>query len=267
MTGQIQWRAMFVAALFLVAVRHASAASAMTKETIESGGRKRVCYVYAPQHLSAESPAPVLLLFHGSGRDGVSLISEWEKLADSEGIVLAAPDALDRRQWAIPDDGPELLGDIIAFLRNKYRIDSRRIYAFGHSAGARFALMMAPLESTFLAAVAVHAGSFAGAGDPGIVSLAERKIPLFIVVGTKDPYFPLNIVRQTQESFSSAGFPAELRVIPNHDHNYYIRSTEINAMVWTFLSSRHLDTDGRYNAYRIETTTAGGLAITPIDNP
>jgi len=257
---------MLVAALLLVAVRHASAASAMTKETIESGGRKRVCYVYAPKHLSAESPAPVLLLFHGSGRDGTSLINEWQRLADSEGIVLAAPDALDRRQWVIPDDGPALLGDIVAFLRSRYRIDSRRIYAFGHSAGAGFALQMAPLESTFLAAVAVHAGAFAGGNDSGILRLAERKIPVFIVVGTKDPYFPLEMVRRTQSAFSSAGFPTEFREIPGHDHNYYARSKEINGMVWAFLAPWHLEADGHFTPYRIETSSAG-VSMTPMDSP
>lgn len=255
-----------VTLFFAVGPRPACAASSMTKEAIESGGRKRTCYVYVPQHLSSDSPAPVLLLFHGSGRDGTSLVDEWKRLADSEGIVLAAPDALDRRQWVIPDDGPALLGDIVAFLRSRYRIDSRRIYAFGHSAGAGFALQMAPLESTFLAAVAVHAGAFAGGNDPGILRLAERKVPLFFVVGTRDPYFPVELVRRTQSAFSSAGFPTEFREIPGHDHNYYVRSKEINGMVWAFLSRRHLDADGHFSAYRIE-ASAAGVAMTPIDSP
>jgi poly(3-hydroxybutyrate) depolymerase len=266
MFEQTPLRIHLLAAFVLALTAAGGSASTLTRKPIESGGRHRVCYVYAPQRLAAETPAPVLLLFHGSGRDGLSLINEWKKLADSEGILLAAPDALDRRQWVIPDDGPELLGDIMRFLRTRYAIDGRRIYAFGHSAGAGFALRMAPLESTLLAAVAVHAGAFAGAADSGILSFAERKIPVFIVVGTKDQYFPLDIVRQTREAFSKAGFPAELRELPGHDHNYYIRSTEINAMVWAFLSAKHLDENGHYSAYRFA-TSSGGVSMTPIDTP
>lgn len=267
MTKLISFRGAFVATfLFASASIQLSAAATSKKESIESGGRKRVIYVYAPDRLSAESPAPVLMLFHGSGRDGISQIKEWKKLADSEGVLLVAPDAVDRRHWVIPDDGPEFLRDIVAFLQSKYVIDTRRIYAFGHSAGASFALRMAPLESNFLAAVAVHAGAFTGPGDTGILPFAERKIPVWIVVGTKDPFFSLEVVRQTQAAFVAAGFPAEVREIPDHDHNYYSRSSEINAMAWAFLSSRHLDTDARYNAYRIE-NVAGAVSITQVESP
>src|SRR5436190_9159898 len=90
-----------VALLFAV-----TAHAALTKETIG----KHTCYVYAPEKLAA--PAPLLMLFHGSGRDGMTQINEWRKLADKEGIVLAAPDATDTRHWTIPEDGPEFLREI-----------------------------------------------------------------------------------------------------------------------------------------------------------
>lgn len=260
--GCLRW----ISAVALLLAAAAQAAPGLKKETIESGGRKHVCYVYAPARLSADSPAPVLMLFHGSGRDGMSQINEWRKLADAEGILLAAPNAVDARHWNIPDDGPELLRDIIDFVGREHRIDSRRIWAFGHSAGAVFMLAMGPLESNFLAAVAVHAGQFANVASSGILPFAERKIPIFIVIGTKDQNFSVDEVRRTAEAFSSAGFPIEIREIPNHDHNYYRRSREINDMAWAFLSPKHLDADAHYSAYRIE-KNGDKVSIVPADQP
>lgn len=248
--GEGDYLRRILAGLVFVVAAHAAAAG-VNKETIESGGRKHVCYVYAPARLAADAPAPLLMLFHGSGRDGMSQINEWRKLADDEGIVLAAPDAVDSRKWAIPEDGPDLLRDIVAFVAKQHTIDLRRVYAFGHSAGAVFMLSMAPLESNFLAAIAVHAGAFKNAAMSGTLQLARRKTPIFVIIGTKDPYFSVEEVRTTKEAFAAAGLPIETREIPNHDHNYYRRSREINGMAWAFLSPKHLDADAHYTAYRI----------------
>src|SRR5205085_10857666 len=100
-----------ISALLVALTAHA----ALTKETIG----KHTCYLYVPAGAAAGKPAPLLMLFHGSGRDGMSQINEWRGLADKEGVVLAAPDATDPRRWVIPDDGPELLRDIVTFVGRK----------------------------------------------------------------------------------------------------------------------------------------------------
>src|SRR5207247_11262727 len=80
-------RSISIVALFCAAAVQA-ASPVLKKETIESGGRKHLCMIYVPARLSSASPAPLLLLFHGSGRDGMSQINEWRKLAETEGIIL-----------------------------------------------------------------------------------------------------------------------------------------------------------------------------------
>ncbi len=47
-------------------------------------------------------------------------------------------------------------------LKTKYPINPRRVYLFGHSAGAIFALHMSLMESQYFAAAAVHAGALRG---------------------------------------------------------------------------------------------------------
>lgn len=241
-----------------------SAAPAGRPETFESGGSRRICRIYAPETLTPGAAAPLLLLFHGSGRDGGSQIREWKKLADEKGVILAAPDSLDPKLWVIPADGPELLRDLVHFVSERHAVDSRRIYAFGHSGGAVFALRMAPMESQFLAAVAIHAGAFRTPADAGILPFATRKTPMLLIVGTKDQNFSVSDVRQTAETLVSAGFPATVHEIAGHNHDYYRRSAEVNRLAWEFLSQQKLAAEARYTPYRIEMTPAGAVSIIPV---
>jgi predicted esterase len=72
-----------------------------------------------------------------------------------------------------------------------------------------------------------------------------RKTPIQIQVGTRDPFFPLPLVRAARDLFSAAGFTIELREIPGHDHNYYVVSDRINREAWTFLRERRLGVDSK----------------------
>jgi len=59
--------------------------------------------------LPASRPAPLLVALHGSGRAGTSLVSRWQALAETEGIVLAGSDPTDSQHWSSPADGPGFL--------------------------------------------------------------------------------------------------------------------------------------------------------------
>jgi poly(3-hydroxybutyrate) depolymerase len=148
-----------VALLFLLVLSSTAtlAAAKPEKQTITSLGAERIYYTFVPEKLTA--PAPLLLLLHGSGRDGMSQIDEWKALAEKEGIILIAPDSANSREWSMNTDGPEFLHDIVEAVRAKHSIDGTRLYIFGHSAGAVFALYMGVMESRYFAAVGVNAGA------------------------------------------------------------------------------------------------------------
>ena len=221
------------------------AADKTTKETLTSGGRTRTYYLYAPESARKAGPAPLVVLLHGSGRDGRSLTDKWESLAKKEGFIIAGPDALPGPGWNIPLDGPDYLHDLVEELKQQLNIDPRRVYLFGHSAGAGHALMMAVLESEYFAAVAVHAGAMHESNFQ-YIERAARKTPIAIWVGTKDDFFPLPVVRATRDAFKAGGFAPELTEIPGHTHWYYDRAPQINKSVWTFLKQHALTGDPRY---------------------
>jgi TonB family protein len=222
------------------------------KQTITFEGKERVYYIFVPEKLAAvpekqSAPAPLLLLLHGSGRDGMSQIEQWRTLAEQEGTVLAAPNSLNSREWTMGVDGPEFLHAVVEAVQGKYPIDGKRIYLFGHSAGAVFALQMSVMESQYFAAAGVHASAI----DRGLYfpDLAKRKLPLAIWVGTEDPDFPLTLVRSTQNALKERGFDAQVFEIKGPDHDYYAVAKDLNPKIWSFLSASSLDADAKWQTY------------------
>lgn len=229
----------------LVLVATSALARGITKESIVSGGHERTYYLFVPEHPTG----PLIVTLHGSGRNGSILLEHWQRLAEKEGIVLAGPDSTNSQQWAYPDDGPDFLHDVVDAVKAKVAaIDPRRIYLFGHSAGAMFALQLSMLESEYFAAAAIHAGAMQPRDYP-LTANAGRKIPIWMIVGTEDRFFPLNVVRATRDELQKDGFPVELVEIPRHTHDYYSRSREINEKAWAFLSRQTLASDPKYLTY------------------
>lgn len=190
-------------------------------------------------------------MLHGSGRDGRLLLEKWRDCASKEGIVLVGPDASDRAGWTTPVDGPEFLFNLVESLKKRYPIDPQRVYLFGHSAGAVFGLIMALDESEYFAAAAVSAGALLPQ-QYSIIDSADRKIPIFIQVGTRDEFFPMEFVRATRDVLKKRGFPIELKEIPDHNHNYYAIADQINQDAWNFLKEHQLSNAPKYVHYEFK---------------
>jgi len=235
----------FIFFLFMMLLATPIFGQQVQKEIANLGGKARAYYLFVPDKLSKDQPAPLILLLHGSGRNGFSLVDKWKDLAKKEGIILVGPDAINSEMWSSPVDGPDFLHDLITELQTKYPIDPHRLYLFGHSAGACFALYMALYESEYFAATAIHAGSL-NSEDLVIVKRARRKVPIYIAVGTVDRSFPLADVRATRDMLNSNGFDAQLTEMPGHDHWYYDLAPKINAAAWNFLKPQKLAEEPRY---------------------
>src|ERR1044071_6039167 len=124
--------------LLLVIVSSVAAKDDITKELITSNGKTRAYYLYVPSTVKPEAPVALVVMLHGSGHVGMSLVEKWKDLAKKENFIIAGPDSSNSQVWAMPQDGPEYLRDLVEELKKKYPINPRRVYLFGHSAAARF---------------------------------------------------------------------------------------------------------------------------------
>jgi poly(3-hydroxybutyrate) depolymerase len=235
--------------LLLISALSSFAKDDITKELITSSGKTRPYYLYVPSAIKAPATAPLIVMLHGSNRTGVTLVEKWKDYAKKEGIIIAGPDASNLSGWGSPQDGPDFLHDLIEELKTRYPINPRRVYLFGHSAGASFALHMSLMESQYFAATAIHAGALAP-DDMSLVDLAKRKIPISIQVGDSDEFFPLKAVRATRDALKEAGIPVELIEIENHDHWYYDKAAKFNQTAWDFLKKYELEDEPRYQKYK-----------------
>lgn len=224
-------------------------ADRVVKERIRSQSKERTYYLFVPDKISPATPVPLVVLLHGTGRNGLSLIEKWKELAKKEEIIIVGPDALTLQGWKIPEDGPDFIHELIEALKTRYPINARRVYLFGHSAGGGQALYLSLLESEYFAATAVHAGVL-GKDDGPYIARARRKIPIAIFVGTNDQVFPLSVVRATRDALNTSGFKAELTEIKGHTHWYYERAEEINRSAWEFLKGYELNGEPKYEQHR-----------------
>jgi len=228
-----------------------SADAKVEKLKLGSGRDAHTYYLYVPEK-STPGPAPLLLLLHGSGRNGMSLVDPWLRLAKSEGIVLVAADASDPQAWRMPQEGPDFFHDLIEAVVSAHgNIDRRRVYVFGHSAGAIQGLDLGVMEPDYFAAVAVHAGVV----SPEMVSLLDRpsrRIPIAIWIGTTDQFFPLEAVRRSRDVLTQHGFPVQFTEIPNHTHDYYTTSAQTNREAWAFLQQQKLAKDPEFQPYSVK---------------
>ena len=239
---------LFITALLFIPITSAAANDEITKGLITSKGITRAYYLYVPSTVKASSPAPLIVMLHGSGRVGISLVEKWKDLAKKEGFIIAGPDSLDTRVWSMPQDGPDYLRDLVEELKTKYPVNPRRVYLFGHSGGAIFALVMSLMESQYFAATAIHAGALPPEGRD-LIDTAKRKIPIFIQVGDSDQSFPLKTVRATRDELNAKGFSVELTELPGHDHWYYDLAPKINRTAWDFLKKYELESDPVYRKF------------------
>jgi len=226
-----------------------AAAAGVVTETVTSGDVERQFALYVPDSAKPDG-APLLVLLHGSYEEAGTMIRLWQADADREGVILVAPSALYKDGWRIGPDGPEFVCAVADEIAGRTHADRRRIYLFGHSGGAVFALHLAMLESRFFAAAAVMAGAFRDARDFDAVPYAMRKTPLAIVIGDKDQFFAMSSVENTRKVLERAGFPVSVTILPGMNHWYTHKvAPGVNATAWDFLKGRALEDAPAYVAY------------------
>jgi poly(3-hydroxybutyrate) depolymerase len=234
--------------LAIATAEPAIAAGAITKETLKIDRDSRTYYMFVPESVGSD-PAPLVITLHGSGRDGRPLVDLFRDVASKERVIVVGPDATDRRGWQVPADGPAFLYFLIEAVKAKHTIDGRRVYLFGHSAGAGFALVMGLMESEYFAGVAVHSAALQHESREQLLS-APRKLPIAMFHGTSDNTIPIATGREGRDILVRSGFPVEFHDLPGYEHNtIYSRGDTVVRPAWAFLKAKVLDEDPRYQVY------------------
>jgi poly(3-hydroxybutyrate) depolymerase len=205
--------------------------------SIQFQGSEYAYAVFVPSTYDGAHALPAILLVHGGGGNGPDFLKLWQAFAEKNGIILVAPTL--PLGAALETQVPQLFPALIDLVKTQWKVDSRRIYLFGYSAGGYSTFDAAMLDSTYFAA----AGVFAAIITPDyywIVQKAQRKTPVAIYIGDHDQFFSLMQTRATRDLLLAKGFPVHYVEIPNQDHNYPAIAGRVNQDVWTFMSQYSL---------------------------
>ncbi len=161
------------------------------KWTVDGVGREAI--VVAPAKKDASGKAPLIFAFHGHGdtmqgaAGGMQLEKYWPE------AIVVYPQGLPTNPSADPegwgwvynsDAGGQrdvkFVDAMLATLREKFKVDDRRVYATGFSNGAVFTYELWSARADIFAAFVVVSGRMGPA-----VHLAEPK-PLLVVAGQQD---------------------------------------------------------------------------------
>ena len=157
--------------------------------TNHAGTRTYKVYVPAGYRAEASEPVPLVVMLHGCTQtpDDFAAGTRMNALADAHGFLVAypaqAPHANGTKcwNWFRPDDQgrdqgePAILAGIAREIAANYRVDERRIFVAGLSAGASMAVILGVTYPEVFAAVGAHSGLPYGAASDMPSAFAAMK--------------------------------------------------------------------------------------------
>jgi poly(3-hydroxybutyrate) depolymerase len=165
------WKITWSSALILSILFNVNVYAFDGSGAITSGGKSRSFIFHAPGTVVTTN-LPLLFVFHGDGESGTSIknLTKFNEVADAGNFLVVYPNAdNDGNGWHRAIDQPkdvQFTSDMIDYFCSTYHIDSRKVYASGHSAGGFMTYNLAVNLPGRIAAFAPVAGNmYAKNGD------------------------------------------------------------------------------------------------------
>lgn len=196
-----------------------------------SGIAPNFWHLFAPTASGTEAN-PVIILFHGAGRDSLAMIDQWQDVAEAEGLVLIGLNA-PSGGWPVDAPNGRLLNDILDEAGELYPLDRDRVFLYGHSAGSIMAQVVANRVIGPWRAVATHGGTV----NPGFLHPIEDAPPVRHYLGSSDGIFDTATARLAGEQVTQTGHDHTLILIPGHTHWYYEGGPAFAAEAWDWFES------------------------------
>lgn len=201
-----------------------------TYHTMEINGFVREWYEYVPQRLkSSKGPIPLVVSMHGRGGNGETFydISDLSLVAEERGFIALFPTAdfyefkktglKTLRLWqgnynGEKQDSVPFIRAMVEDVKERYPIDSGRVYACGQSSGGYMTVYLAQAASDLFTAVAPWSGFvYPGFKNPDFQIFDGKyfsggNVPILLLFGDKDDMFGVKSLDPLPENTEIAGF-------------------------------------------------------------
>ena len=209
---------------------------------ITHNGKDYPYALFLPEPSEPNEKIPLVVVLHGLGGSGANTIPKWVERLDNKVAVLC-PTYPMGAWWARPAE--EMVLNLIDETREKYNIDSERIFLAGLSNGAIGAYMIGMFYPDRFAGLIPIAGSITPRYMHFLVNL--RNTPIYMIQGAHDPIFPIQLSRRIHKILSDMKYPVRYR---EHGEKgsahggHFLPESEVPAMVeWISKQKRRLNPD------------------------
>jgi phospholipase/carboxylesterase len=177
--------------------------------------------LYVPEYHDAAREWPLIVALHGGSGTGADFLWTWLIEARSRGCLLLSPTSLGAT-WSLMDediDAPALRA-MVAYVREHWRVDDRRILLTGLSDGATYTLLCGLQPDMPFTALAPVSGVLHPANlmNGNLERAAGSRI--YLVHGARDWMFPVATARMAHRELQRAGADVTFREIPDLSHTY-----------------------------------------------
>ena len=189
-------------------------------------------FTYAVHVPAAYDPAkawPLLVTLHGTGGNGTAWIQTWLRTARENYVVIAPTTS--RHTWG-PRQGHYYVLTALREILDELRIDGNRIYLDGMSMGGGGAFRLAEHFPDRWAAIAPRCNvpDLRQKKDKTFITmLAEnfRGVPVYWVVGAKDPKIPIEMVHAAKADLEAAKGELVYREFPDGGHDWSLEKDDV----------------------------------------
>ncbi|MFQ5715585.1 MAG: hypothetical protein ACE5GQ_00630 [Nitrospinales bacterium] len=172
----------------------------------EYNGHKYSYALFTPASIAAEKNLPLIVILHGLGSSGQTIIEKWTRRLQGQAIILC-PTYPMGAWWALPAE--KMVLQLIQKTQAEYPVDRNRVFLSGLSNGAIGAYMIGMFNPDYFAGIIPIAGSVTQRLLHFLVNLSNT--PLYIIHGRGDPIFPIAGVRRIHQILSDMGYPVVYR--------------------------------------------------------
>lgn len=182
--------------------------------TEELAGHDHSFWAYVPENYNASYAYGLMVWIHPGGDTMEATISkQWKSICDRRGIILVAPKSDNPATW-VPGEAKFVEG-LVAHVREKYTIDSQRLWLHSHGTGTMLASLLATKQREVFRGLVLSGAPFAG-------QVADQepdfKQQFHVVCGDGDKALPA--VKKTVEALKKLKFPVSLTNVKGLSANY-----------------------------------------------
>lgn len=175
--------------------------------TDELAGHDHSYWAYVPEGYNPAASYGLMVWIHPSGDTmEATMIKQWSAICERRGIILVGPKADQVARWT-PGEAKFVEG-LVAHLREKYTIDSQRIFVHSHGSGGAMACLLATRHRDIFRGLVLAGAPLQGQlGD----NEPESRQQFYFVCGDDDKM--LGNVKKSVEVLRKLKFPTSFKTV------------------------------------------------------